>query len=604
MNLKEKKIIISTHVYTTGPAQDLRDFLLTAKIRKLLFIGHPLFYKPELKGSGYELYFGNTGEKNENYEKIKDNFSTLSYFRDFWKNISYVLKFGPGWDLYIGSDNLNALSGVVLRRLGFVKKCVYYVIDYNPHRFQNPLINKIYHKIDQFCVRHCDETWNLSVRMKEGRKKYFGFSAGNQITVPIGIWYDKFDRVDFSIVEKQTLVYMGHVLKKQGIQYVIEAIPAIIKELPNFKFLVIGGGDYLAELKNLADTLGVSKNLKFTGFVEDHRDIERMLSRGAAAVAMYEKYDECGNLSFTYFADPGKLKSYLAGGLPILLSDVSHNAKEIEKLGCGKIIMTDKESIAKAVISMLSNEKRLAKMRQNALNYASKYDWNKIFGKNLKRVLYEQKIKMRKDQMDLSKYGQYKKDIFDKLNFNFKKGRKILDVGCGDGSDAEIFINEFGLNVYGIDVFKHEKINKIKGLKYKKAGIYKIPFGDETFDYVFLHDVMHHIDEKKQRQSRHIAGLRELKRVSKKGGRIIIVEGNRYNPLFYPHMVKMLGHEHFNQAYFKRIIKKTFSQYEFYNFEAHLYPPKYIKFWKFYEKIMESVFSKRWAAYNVCIITK
>lgn len=387
MNFADKKIAISTHVYTTGPAQDLRDYLLTEKTLKLLFIGHPLFYKPELAGSGYEIYYNNTGEKKESYEKIKDSFGPLSYLRDFWKNISYVRKFGRGWDLYIGNDNLNALSGVILRKLGIVKKCVYYVIDYNPKRFPGRVMNWVYHKIDQYCVKHCDETWNLSVRMKEGRRKYFGFSGGNQITVPIGIWYDKFARVDFSKVEKQTLVYMGHVLKKQGIQYVIEAIPAIIKEVPNFKLLVIGGGEYLPDLKDLADKLGISKHLKFTGFVEDHRDVEAMLSRGATAVAMYEKYDEYGNLSFTYFADPGKLKSYLAGGLPILLSDVSHNAKEIERLGCGKIITTDKESIAKAVIAILKNESKLKKMRQNALNYVEKYDWNTIFSRNIERIL-------------------------------------------------------------------------------------------------------------------------------------------------------------------------------------------------------------------------
>lgn len=202
------------------------------------------------------------------------------------------------------------------------------------------------------------------------------------------------------------------------------------------------------------------------------------------------------------------------------------------------------------------------------------------------------------------KYGQYTSDVFEKLNFPFQKGKKLLDVGCGGGADDLVFIQEFGLETQGIDIYKNPKINKIKKLKFSLAGIYNIPFNDNTFDYVFLHDILHHIDEEKQDPKKHLFALRELKRVVKKGGNIIIVEGNRFNPLFYPHMVKMLGHEHFNQAYFKRIIKKTFSQYEFYNFEAHLYPPKYIKFWKFYEKIMESVFSKRWAAYNVCIITK
>ncbi|HSV94374.1 MAG TPA: class I SAM-dependent methyltransferase [Spirochaetia bacterium] len=202
------------------------------------------------------------------------------------------------------------------------------------------------------------------------------------------------------------------------------------------------------------------------------------------------------------------------------------------------------------------------------------------------------------------KYGQYKADLFDKLNFKFEKNKKILDLGCGDGSDSEIFINEYKLKTYGVDIYKNDRLKKIQGLKYKKGGIYNIPFPDSSFDYVFLHDILHHIDEIDQSFSKHISGLREVKRVCKKGGTIVIVEGNRYNPLFYPHMVKMLGHNHFTQKYFKKIIIKVFPQAQFKYFEAHFYPQKFISFWKIYEYIMEKLIPKKYLSYNTAIINK
>lgn len=205
---------------------------------------------------------------------------------------------------------------------------------------------------------------------------------------------------------------------------------------------------------------------------------------------------------------------------------------------------------------------------------------------------------------NLSRYGQYKNDIFSKLNFKFVSGRKILDVGCGDGSDAQIFINQYKLDTYGIDIYEDDNIKDMKGLKFLKAGILNIPFKDNTFDYVFLHDVLHHIDEDHQDYAKHIAALKELKRVVKKGGYIIIVEGNRYNPLFYPHMVKMLGHNHFKQSYFKKIITEVFPSATFKYFEAHLYPVRYIKIWKIYEKVMELIMPKSILAYNISVITK
>lgn len=205
---------------------------------------------------------------------------------------------------------------------------------------------------------------------------------------------------------------------------------------------------------------------------------------------------------------------------------------------------------------------------------------------------------------DLKKYGQYKKDIFDKVNISFERNKKLLDVGCGDESDVEIFINEFGLDVYGIDIYEHKNIRNIKNFKFKKAGIYEIPFEDNSFDYVFLHDVLHHIDEDHQSYEKHISGLQELKRVCKKGGSIIILEANRYNPLFYPHMVLMAGHNHFTQKYFKKILKDIFGKnINFKSFETHSYPSKLLKLFKIFEFFMEHVkILVPFRAYNLAIV--
>ena len=204
--------------------------------------------------------------------------------------------------------------------------------------------------------------------------------------------------------------------------------------------------------------------------------------------------------------------------------------------------------------------------------------------------------------MSLQKYGQYTSDLFSKLNFTFGTHEKILDVGCGPCTDAEIFINEFNLDVYGIDIYEHKRVKEIPKLKFKQASISDIPFTDNSFDLVFLHDVLHHIDEGRQDTNYHIQALKELKRVVKKGGYIIIVEGNRYNPLFYPHMVKMLGHNHWKQFYFKKVIQGVFVNVEFKYIEAHLYPAKFLWFWKWYEWIMEHWSPNFFLAYNIAVI--
>lgn len=206
----------------------------------------------------------------------------------------------------------------------------------------------------------------------------------------------------------------------------------------------------------------------------------------------------------------------------------------------------------------------------------------------------------------ISGYSQYKNDFFNKLNAPFRNGKSLLDVGCGDGMDSHIMKTAYGLRVTATDVYKDKNLSRFPDIPYKKGSIYRLPFLDNSFDYLFLHDVLHHIDEPQQRMKEHLKGLKELRRVCKKGGMIILVDGNRYNPLFYPHMVKMRGHDHFRQSYFTDIISTVYATdaVTFHYFEAHLYPHNLLWLFKMYEWVMEHLMPKQFIAYNAAFITK
>src|SRR5205085_7506685 len=103
----------------------------------------------------------------------------------------------------------------------------------------------------------------------------------------------------------------------------------------------------------------------------DHRDVERLLARCSVAVAPYAPSTD----SFTRYADPGKLKAYLAAGLPIVLTDVPPNARELAAEGVAELVTFDAAAIADAVARASSSRERWLERRAAALAYARRFDW-------------------------------------------------------------------------------------------------------------------------------------------------------------------------------------------------------------------------------------
>lgn len=379
LNLKKLNIVIASHIFATGPALDLEEYL-KGKVKRLTFIGHPFLFRKKIN-SFLRIY--------SNGKKIKDKEafpwklpSIIQYVKDAAYTFFWILKVPGRIDYYFGSDGFLGYLGLLLKKMGKVSNVVLYTIDFMPVRFKNPILNKLYHYFDQACLTECKITWNLSSKMAEGRANYYKkskLSYAPQLTVPLGIWFDRIPKNSFSSRQRYQVVFMGHILKKQGLDIVIEGMTSIVKKIPKIKLLIIGTGDYEGALMSKIKSKKLERYVEFSGYVESHEEVEKMLADSMLAVAPYKPDPE----SFTYFADPGKIKNYLAAGLPVILTDVPPIAKEIQKSNCAVIIEYNAKAFENAVLELLSNENKLKTYQKNAINFAKKFDWNYVFNKAL-----------------------------------------------------------------------------------------------------------------------------------------------------------------------------------------------------------------------------
>jgi len=92
---------------------------------------------------------------------------------------------------------------------------------------------------------------------------------------------------------------------------------------------------------------------------------------------------------------------------------------------------------------------------------------------------------------------------------------RILDVGCGTGANL-VRLSDFG-DAEGVDISPDAlKFCRERGLNNVKLGAAEsLPYDDHEFDLVTAFDVVEHMDD-------DVAGLREMRRVLRPGGRVLL----------------------------------------------------------------------------------
>jgi glycosyltransferase involved in cell wall biosynthesis len=106
------------------------------------------------------------------------------------------------------------------------------------------------------------------------------------------------------------IITHGSMLKRYGVQTLIEAMPRLRDEIPGLKLWVVGDGEYRQPLEDLATSLGVANAVEFTGWVK-HEEVSDYIGRCRIGV-----------VPMLYNQLPNKLFEYVAMGLPVVVGDV------------------------------------------------------------------------------------------------------------------------------------------------------------------------------------------------------------------------------------------------------------------------------------------
>ncbi len=299
-----------------------------------------------------------------------------------------IIRLREKFDLFTGISCFSTFVGIFLKKLNAVRNLIYYSIDYYPEPSKfgfNTFIVSAFRIADKLCVKDANLTWHISPRIAEARYKYAKVypESYKHLVAPL-TYSPKFLRFKpIEETERYTIGFVGTLSENQGLQLLIRAMPRIIKEIPKVKIRIIGKGPYENELKKLIEEQNLNDYFIFHGFIKDDKEVLDILSGCAVGIAPWTSKEDDNVL----YADPGKPKLYAFCGLPIIITNGTLVAKEIDEKRVGISINYNENELTEAVIKLLRDEGILRAYKKNASEFARGYTTEKIFDAVLQKSL-------------------------------------------------------------------------------------------------------------------------------------------------------------------------------------------------------------------------
>lgn len=380
--MENKKNIIYVNYSPYENAGKILDFLI--ENFDLVFLFSIGFYNLKNKNRYNDLIVYNKGHLINHYLlfqipiPIKLTFlllplqSFLIFIQIFVYSFWLKSKYGK-IETFFSVNAFTSWIGLMLKRVGIVKKTVFWVWDYYPPTHKNKviaIIRSIYWQFDRISS-HSDRVVFLSKKLIDLRKNIGVIPQNSNFQiVPIGT-----DNLLIKPGKKTNPIvfaFIGVLKKSQGLEVIFDNAAVITKRFPKAIYEIIGSGPDEEYFKEKAINSKIKS--KFYGYL-DEKTLNEVLRKCTIGIATYVK--DKGNVS--HYSDPGKVKLYLSLGLPIIATDVFEFAHEIEKAKAGVIINTDNPK------EVLEGTKRIMsdydKYSANALELSRKFFYKKIYPK-------------------------------------------------------------------------------------------------------------------------------------------------------------------------------------------------------------------------------
>jgi glycogen(starch) synthase len=232
------------------------------------------------------------------------------------------------------------------------------------------------HAVDRWMARRADAVIVCSYYMRGHVADIFDIDEGRVAVIPNGVDPSELRptgdlralRSEFAAPHEKLVLLVGRLVYEKGFQLALDALPNVIRQVGNVRFLVAGSGTHEEELKSQAARLGLSEHGTFLGWIGD--DVLHSLYRIADLCVVPSIYEPFGLVAL----------EAMASGCPCIVADTGGLCEVVpvgERVGL-RFNGGDAEHLGVMIERLLVDESLRDRLVTEASEHVLRFDWDDI----------------------------------------------------------------------------------------------------------------------------------------------------------------------------------------------------------------------------------
>jgi PEP-CTERM/exosortase A-associated glycosyltransferase len=167
----------------------------------------------------------------------------------------------------------------------------------------------------------------------------------------------------WGLAGKTVVGFIGSFYAYEGLDLLLEALPELIRQRPDVRLLLVGGGPQEASLRQQAKRLDLDEHVIFTGRVP-HREVGRYYD--LINILAYPRHP----MRLTELVTPLKPLEAMAQGQLFVASDVGGHKELIEHGRTGILFKAgDRDALSGALLELLNDHQRWPELKANGRHF-------------------------------------------------------------------------------------------------------------------------------------------------------------------------------------------------------------------------------------------